>query len=425
MALALHDAYLARGHEATLAVGFKRTSEPRVMELPRGSASGWALNRRLLDAGAPRAARVARALGDPAVILDVARGREDFRFPGSHTVLDHAAAADVTHLHNLHAGYFDLRLLPSLSARGPTVITLHDEWTFTGHCALTLGCDRWLNACGSCPHLDVYPRLRRDGTAFNLQRKREIWGASRLHIVAPTPWLLQRAQASVLQGAAIEWHVVSNGVDLDTFRPGPRKEARAAVGIPSGALVLVFAAADARASQFKDFPTLEHALGILGATPGPDVVAITIGGTGQTRRLGRVELRHTGFLGRPELVRHFQAADLYVHAARAETQPLSIIEALATGLPAVASAVGGIPEIVREGETGTLVPPGDARMLAAAVQMLLDNEAARGRMSIAAANDARGRFAHADHVDGYLRVYESAISSFAGQAPSSSTLPAC
>jgi len=178
------------------------------------------------------------------VVSDLVRGREDFRFPGSRAVLDHAASANVTHLHNLHGGYFDLRLLPALSAQTPTVITLHDEWTFTGHCALTLGCDRWRDACGSCPHLDVYPRLRRDGTAFNLMRKRQIWAASRLHVVAPTQWLLERAQASILQHAAVDWHVVSNGVDLDVFCPGDREEARVALGIPTNAVVVVFVGSD-------------------------------------------------------------------------------------------------------------------------------------------------------------------------------------
>ena len=128
----------------------------------------------------------ANSIGDPGVITDLARGHEDFRFPASHTLFAMAASAKVVHLHNLHGGYFDLRILPGLSRLRPTVITIHDEWTFTGHCASTLGCEeRSARRCGSCPHLDVYPRLRRDGTAFNLSRKQDI---GRSHVFT---WSLQ------------------------------------------------------------------------------------------------------------------------------------------------------------------------------------------------------------------------------------------
>ena len=135
--------------------------------------------------------RRSRAFRDPGVLLDVARGREDFRFPASHRVLELSPRVpDVLHLHNLHGGYFDLRVLPELSARQPTVVTMHDEWLYTGHCAYTLDSERWLEGCGSCPHLDSYPALRVDGTAENWRRKAALYKRSRLHVVCPSEWLL-------------------------------------------------------------------------------------------------------------------------------------------------------------------------------------------------------------------------------------------
>ena len=97
---------------------------------------------------------------------------------------------------------------------------------------------------------------------------------------------------------------------------------------------------------------------------------------------------------------------------RAEVQPLSLIEALATGLPAVASAVGGISDVVRDGETGLLVPAGDPGALAGALGRLLADPETRRRMGAAAAADARRRFSHEDYVEGMLQVYDAAVSSF-------------
>lgn len=91
-----------------------------------------------------------------------------------------------------------------------------------------------------------------------------------------------------------------------------------------------------------------------------------------TRRLG-VNDRFS-FLGhRDDVPQILAQADVFVLPSRSEAFPNSIIEAMASGLPVVASNVGGIPELVEDGKTGHLVPPGDAKALAAALNGLLDD----------------------------------------------------
>ena len=85
------------------------------------------------------------------------------------------------------------------------------------------------------------------------------------------------------------------------------------------------------------------------------------------------------------------------------------MEAMAAGLPVVSTAVGGVPELVREGETGLLVPPNDAGALARALQALMDNPARRRAMGAAARQYAMAHFDIRHTVRGYEQLYESLL----------------
>jgi glycosyltransferase involved in cell wall biosynthesis len=389
VALGLHRALRGRGHEAWLAVGRRRTAEEGVLAIASARHDGR-----------PRLQRAARALRDPGVAFDVFRGREDFRFPSSRRVLElPPVRPEVLHLHNLHGAYFDLHALPELSASTATVLTLHDEWTYTGHCAYTLDSERWLTGCGDCPHLDVYPALRVDGTAANWRLKRDLWARSKVHVVCPSTWLLERVRRSILAPAAVSERVIPNGVDLEVFSPADRAEARQGLGVQLDARVLVFTAQATRSNPYKDFATLRSALARLEQP----VVAFALGEEAPPEHVGRAELRSTA-VDREGVAQHLQAADLYVHATRADNHPLAVLEALACGTPVVAARVGGIPEQVGE-QTGALVEPGDADALAGAIDGLLADRERRSRMADAAVADARARFSLDRQVDAYLELY--------------------
>jgi glycosyltransferase involved in cell wall biosynthesis len=376
VSLSLHRAYRTRGHDAYFAVGLARSGEDGVVQIGAGRS------------------RRSRALRDPGVLLDVARGREDFRFPASHRVLELAPRSpDVLHLHNLHGGYFDLRVLPELSARQPTVVTMHDEWLYTGHCAYTLDSERWLEGCGSCPHLDSYPALRVDGTAENWRRKAALYERSRLHVVCPSAWLLERAQRSMLAPAMASARVIPNGIDVGTFVSERRDERTEPV--------ILFAAQGALTNPYKDFETLRSALELLRDRR---LLAVALGEAGPEQQIGGVTLRSEPFQTRDEVANRLRRVDLYVHATRADNHPLAVLEALASGIAVIASRVGGIPEQLTE-ETGVLVEPGDPQSLAAAISGLLDDPDRRARMGSAAAADARARFSLDRQVDAYLDLY--------------------
>ena len=127
----------------------------------------------------------------------------------------------------------------------------------------------------------------------------------------------------------------------------------------------------------------------------------------EARRLGvAAEVR---FLGKIDTVAPlFAAADVYVFPSESESFGLSALEALASGVPVVAARVGGVPEVVRDGVTGALLPLGDVEGMAEAVRGFLDPSRWR-EASAAAAADARARFATGDVVAQYERLYADAM----------------
>ncbi|MGA8536249.1 MAG: glycosyltransferase family 4 protein, partial [Thermoplasmata archaeon] len=96
----------------------------------------------------------------------------------------------------------------------------------------------------------------------------------------------------------------------------------------------------------------------------------------------RDHIRFLGYVPFDDLPRIYASADLVVAPTYYENFPIRILEALASGVPVVASSVGGIPEAVRPGVTGSLVPPGDPARLTLAIVELLRDDALRARMGV-------------------------------------------
>jgi len=113
------------------------------------------------------------------------------------------------------------------------------------------------------------------------------------------------------------------------------------------------------------------------------------------------------FLGpRPDALDFTAAADIYVNPSEVEGLPVAILEAMAIGRPVVATAVGGVPTVVRTGETGYLVEPNDPASLANSIVELATDPAARSRLGERARALIESQFSLRDMVRAYESVYE-------------------
>jgi glycosyltransferase involved in cell wall biosynthesis len=387
------------GHEASLLVGRGAATGPHVHAFPDDA---WT--------------RLAHLLAGPGRLADRWSGLESYRYPATARMLRVLPGEpDLVHLHNLHGGYFDLRVLPALSRRIPVALTLHDAWLLSGHCAHSLGCERWRTGCGSCPDLDIYPAVRRDATARNWRRKRDIFRRARLHVATPSRWLADRVHASMLAPAVAELRVIPHGIDLAIFRPGDAGAARHRLGLDPDTPVLLFIGGATRGNPFRDRNAAEGAAVSAAERLGRDLTLLALGSDVPDRKIGRVAVRNLPFQPDPTVVAAcHQAADLYLHPARADTFPSTVLEALACGTPVVATAVGGIPEQVRDVDgpgdaTGALVAPGDSQALSAALVRLLEDAALRRRLGDGAARDAAERFAAATQHRAYAAWFEEIV----------------
>jgi glycosyltransferase involved in cell wall biosynthesis len=397
----LFESYRARGHESWLAVGDKLGSHGNVLPIPRIEHRGLLF----------------RIIGDARRLINRYSGIEDFTFPRSREILElPGARPHIVHCHNLHGGgggtYFDLRMLPWLSRQVPVILTLHDAWLLSGHCAHSLACERWKTGCGRCPDLTLYPAIQRDATAYNWRRKRDIFARSRLRVATPSRWLKNKIEQSILWAGAVDLRVIPNGVDTSVFHPADKTPIRVALDIPVEAKVLLFSAYAPRLNRWKDYQTIQAAVALVAERCRDEqIFFIALGEAGMDEQIGNARVRFVPHERDSRMIAAYgAAADVYIHAAHADTFPNAVLEALACGTPVVATAVGGIPEQIEDGRTGFLVPPGDARAMAERVVWLLLNEDLLSSMARQAARVARRDFDLTRQVDAYLDWYYELLS---------------
>jgi glycosyltransferase involved in cell wall biosynthesis len=194
--------------------------------------------------------------------------------------------------------------------------------------------------------------------------------------------------------------VIPNAVDVEAVPPArhdgnpPLVVSVGRLAAPKDAVTLVRALAALPGGRFTGL--------IVG--DGPDRPAVEE----EVRRLGvqdTVELAGT----RDDVPELLARADVFVLSSRSEGAPMSILEAMAAGLPVVATRVGGVDELVADGDTGMLVPPGDAAALSAALGLLIADPALRRRLGEAGRERVRRRFDVREQRRAHLAAYSAEL----------------
>ncbi len=274
---------------------------------------------------------------------------------------------DIVHLHNLHGYYINLPLLfRYLKSSGTKVIwTLHDCWSFTGHCPyFTIAkCEKWKTACHSCPNFRDYPSsLIDDSRIMHKLKKRLFLGLENMTIVTPSRWLSDLARESFL--GAYPVRVINNGIDLNIFKP-TESDFRKKYGIPDDKFILLGVAFGWGIRKGLDvFIDLATKLD-------QDKYQIVLVGTDDKvdSQLPQNIISIHRTQNQTELATIYTAADLFVNPTREENYPTVNMESIACGTPVLTFDTGGSPECITE-KTGAVVPCDDNSALITAIERI-------------------------------------------------------
>ncbi|MEC4816731.1 MAG: glycosyltransferase family 4 protein [Scytonema sp. PMC 1069.18] len=355
----LHQGLLAQGANSRLFVGTKKINSDRVATIARKTFQ----------------AKILRRFSHPL-------GLNYLHFIGAFDIPKHPfyKEADILNFHNLHSGTFNYLAIPSLAENKPAVFTLHDMWSFTGHCAYSYDCDRWKTGCGQCPYPESYPKIVRDSTRLEWRLKNWVYSRANLTIVTPSKWLTEQAQLSMFSPLPI--HHIPYGIDTEAYQPLDPEQCRSLLGIPVGKKVLMFGA-DSLQDSRKGGDILLKGLQKLPPSLKAETVLLTLGHGGETisEAVGITSV-NLGYVSSDRLKSiAYSASDLFIFPTRADNLPLVLQESMACGTPMVSFKIGGVPDLVRPGVTGYLATPENADDFCHGIVELLEDEKLRHRMS--------------------------------------------
>ena len=316
--------------------------------------------------------------------------------------------SDILNFHVIHSGFFSYLALPELTKNKPAIFTLHDMWSFTGHCAYSYDCDRWQYGCGKCPYPDIYPPIKLDNTYLEWKLKDWVYSRSNITIVSPSKWLTEKARQSILNRFPI--HHIPYGIDTAAYQQLDREECRHILGISQNQKVLMFGAVSLK-DQRKGSDLLIKSLQQLPSSLKLDILLLTLGEGGEKiAEMVGIKTLSLGYVSSDRLKSiAFSASDLFVFPTRADNLPLVLQESMACGTPMVSFDIGGVPDLVRHNITGYLAKPEEIQDFSNGIVQLLEDEQLRQNMSKNCRAIAISEYSLELQAKRYIELYEQVL----------------
>lgn len=365
--ISLHKCLLNKGHKSTLFVGEKNTDIRDVVQIP-------------YQRGIPGSRRFARW-------VERSTGWQDIYNPSFRNLKNLIPSdTDVVHFNSLWGtnGYADMAALPDITRNISGVITEHQNWFLTGHCACFHDCERWKSGCGNCPDLTIPPAIPKDGTRKNWKRKRNIIQKSDIVLVTVSDWLRKKAEECPIWSNRKILRIY-NGIDLKIFHPVSeevRMGLRKSLGIPENKIAILLTGQTLGGFREGGGIAMQGYGAINRLIAAYQIVPVLIGKLSkEAQSLINGPSMTLPFQETPEdMARCYQAVDITLVTSVVEAFGRVAAESQACGTPVVSFNTGGLAEVVLNEVGGLSVEKGDTEGLVVALQRMIENDDLRRQM---------------------------------------------
>lgn len=354
---ALHAAMREQGISSSMLVAHKSTDDRYVHAIEGRRAQQWRLSqfmdRRLWDLQKSANA----SWRSPAV------------FGAISAEVINSSGADIVNLHWVTNGFLSIKEISRITK--PTVWSLYDMWVVGGaeHYGLDDGSRlREGYSKGNRPTADK--GLDIDHMTWN--RKQKYWQQPRF-LVPASNWLAKAAKASALTS---NWpsRTIAHVVDTASFTPTSQAAARASMGLPADVPIVLFLSSAGITDHRKGWDLLEQAMPAVLAQHPNAAVAVAGPRPSAAAMPAHLPIHWLGEVRGNQALRDLYAsADVVAVPSREDNMPLTAMEAHSVGVPVAAFAIGGLPDIVVDGQTGILAPPFDVAALSEGISRLLSD----------------------------------------------------
>ena len=308
---------------------------------------------------------------------------------------------DIIHLHNLHGYYINIKILfDYLKDTGkPVVWTLHDCWSFTGHCAhfTYIQCDKWREECHKCPQKKSYPAsIFIDNSKRNYHLKKEIFNSLKnMTIVTPSKWLADLVRKSFLSKYSVK--VINNGIDADVFKPVADESVLEKYKIGHKFNILGVA------SIWSERKGLRYFIELSGMIDDDCEILLVGLDKKQIKKLPSKIIGIKRISNINELVQIYSLADVFINPTLEDNFPTVNIEALACGTPVITFNTGGSSEIMDD-NCGYVVEKGNISEIKKYIDIVKSN--GKDYYSEKCVKRVKDNFDKNDCFDEYVELYK-------------------
>lgn len=365
-AFRIHKSMLNMGYLSQMLVANKRTADPTVVGLNRGIISRSRVCEWMET-------KIGQRLATDQTVFFSSASCSQFNFANHPDV----KRADIICLYWVNGGFISPESLSSINK--PIIWRLSDIWPFSGGCHYPGSCTNFVSNCGNCHQLKASGI--NDYSRRLWQRKYNAWKDLDMTIVAPSQWMATLAkQSSLFKKSQIK--IIPTGVDVSIFKPQSQRDIRSKLNIPNKNFVIAFGALDPENDIRKGYLEFREVLSYLASSHMASRISAIIFGRHQFKNEELpIDAHFVGQLKHDELAEIYNAADIMTITSLEDNLPNTAIEAISSGTPVCGFDIGGMPDIIRDGWNGILVPLQDCHSLARGIIQILENEKLKNRMA--------------------------------------------